>query len=206
MTQRTPTHNLVLVRSGRTEWDLAARLAGLSDHPLSESGREELLAALDAAELPPINLILHGPDDASSATAAVLAAKTGARTRSLSALTEADLGLWCGLVSGDLEERYCSAFRQWRDDPSVVNIPEGEPVVEAENRVAKALATALDKVKPNGHSVAVVLRPVVFQLLRRRILDKPLSEVWDPSLGPPLIELYQVDPKALKPRTVQAGA
>ena len=30
-------------------------------------------------------------------------------------LSEADLGLWCGLVASDLEERYCSAFRQWRE-------------------------------------------------------------------------------------------
>lgn len=206
MTQRTPMLNLLLVRSGRTEWDLAARLAGLSDHPLSESGREELLAALDAAALPRAGVVLHGPDDASSATAAIVAGKTSARTRELSGLKEADLGLWCGLGATDLEERYCSAFRQWREDPSVVNIPEGEPAAEAEARVAKAVAGALERVKPGGRSVAIVLRPVAFQLLRRRLLDRPLSEVWDPSVGPPLLEQHLVDPRILKPRPAPAGA
>jgi broad specificity phosphatase PhoE len=207
MTQRTPILNLVLVRSGRTEWDLAGRLAGHSDHPLSDSGREELLAAIDAAELPPIGLVLHGPDEASASTATILAAKTGApRTRGLAGLTEVDLGLWCGLGAGVLEDRYCSAFRQWRDDPSAVSVPEGEPIGDAESRVAKAVAGAVERVKPNGHAVAIVLRPVVFQLLRRRMLDRPLSDVWDSSLGRPVLEQYQVDPRLLKPRPVQAGA
>ena len=206
MTQRTPTLNLVLARSGRTEWDLAARLAGHSDHPLSDSGREELLAALEAVELPSVGLVFHGPDEASAATAAILAAKTGARTRELSGLTEADLGLWCGLGARDLEERYCSAFGQWRADPSVVNVPEGESVTEAENRIARALGNALERTRINGNAVAIVLRPVVFQLLRRRILDRPLSEVWDPAMGPPTFEQHQVDPRLLKPRPVQAGA
>lgn len=198
--------NLMLVRSGRTEWDLAARLAGLSDHPLSESGREELLAALDATALPRVGVVLHGPDEASSATAAIVAEKAGARTREIGALKEADLGLWCGLGAGDLEERYCSAFRQWREDPSAVNVPEGEPAAEAEARVAKAVVGALERVKPGGRSVAIVLRPVAFQLLRRRLLARPLSEVWDPAVGPPLVEQHLVDPRILKPRPAPAGA
>lgn len=206
MAQKTPTYNLLLVRSGRTEWDLAARLSGHSDHPLSESGREELLAALQTAELPPIGLVLHGPDEASAATAALLATKAGARTRELAGLTEADLGLWCGLLATDLEERYCSAFGQWRDDPGAVSIPEGEGAGDAETRVSRAVASALDRVKPNGQSIAIVLRPVVFQLLRRRILDRPLSEVWDPSLGPPVFEPHLVESRQLKPRPAPAGA
>lgn len=43
------TVTLTLVRSGATEWDDAGRLQGATDLPMSESGREALLATLDSS-------------------------------------------------------------------------------------------------------------------------------------------------------------
>ncbi|HVZ93598.1 MAG TPA: histidine phosphatase family protein, partial [Phycisphaerales bacterium] len=40
---------VVLVRSGRTEWDDAGRLQGVTDLPLSESGRSALGGQLGSA-------------------------------------------------------------------------------------------------------------------------------------------------------------
>ncbi|MFG0283235.1 MAG: histidine phosphatase family protein [Phycisphaerales bacterium JB039] len=207
MAQRSSTKlNLVLVRSGRTEWDLASRLAGRSDHPLSASGREELLSILEDAELPEVGIVLHGPDEASAATAEMLAAKAGARMREVAGLAEADLGLWCGLLPGDLEERYPTAFGQWREDPGAVSVPEGESAADVEGRLVRAVLSATERMKLNGKAVAIVLRPVAFQLFRRRLLDRPLSEVWAPETGPPLLEPFSIEIGALKPRPIQAGA
>ncbi len=207
MTQRTPTKiNLALLRSGRTEWDLCSRLAGRSDHPVSESGREELLAALDAAELPRIGIVLHGPDEASRATADLVASRVKGKPREVAGLVEVDLGLWCGLLTGDLEERYRTAFGQWRENPTVVSVPEGEPIADAEARLGRALYTALERIKPGSQAVAIVLRPLAFQLVRRLILDRPLAEVWEPFGGPPVVELHEVELGRLKPKPKPAPA
>jgi broad specificity phosphatase PhoE len=207
MPQQPPTKlRLILVRSGRTEWDCASRLAGRSDHPLSDSGRQELQSLLDGAELPDVSLVLHGPDEASSATAELVAARTEAKSRELAGLEEVDLGLWCGLHTGDLEERYPTAFGQWQEDPGAVNVPEGEGIASAELRLTRAVSSALERLKVTGDAIAVVLRPVAYQILRRRLLDRPLAEVWDSEGGPPEFEAFAIDPEHLKPRPAAAGA
>jgi len=53
--------DLLLVRSGRTEWEEAGRLQGQADLPLSEAGREVVLANLRhllAGDAPALTAVL----------------------------------------------------------------------------------------------------------------------------------------------------
>lgn len=173
---------LTLVRTGATSWERAGRLAGGVDVPLcaeAAAGCPEL-ARQAAIGMP--TLVLHADDQASLATAQAIAAQTGAKARSIEDLGEINLGLWAGLTEEALEERSPTIWRLWREDPTALNVPEGEQVSAASDRVVDALIRALAKVK-GGTSVAVVLRPMSFGMVRCWLDAIPLNLLWQASEG-----------------------
>ena len=135
---------VVLVRSGRTNWDESGRLSGQCDHPLTDDGRAGVVSDFDAAD-PPVRLglILCSQDEASTGTAEIIAERAGGRVKPLEGILEMHLGLWSGLLPTDLEDKYPSAYKQWAEDPGSVNIPDGETMVEAEDRLLTTLSKAL---------------------------------------------------------------
>lgn len=231
---------IILLRCGRTDWDDAGRLQGATDLPLSESGRSELAAAVDAAfgdpsqapspsgaaapitnstpsvlngsapipslgsrtpvpghQIPPPALIHCGPDEASRETARILAEKTDARVlRPDAALAGMNLGLWEGLLEGELEERFPTCFRQWRDDPAPVTPPEGEPFAGMASRLSEALSRLASRAR--GKAVAFVLRPIEFGLARCLLTDRPTSALWSMIEDGPAIEAHTLSPETVR--------
>ena len=175
------SHRVLLVRSGQTDWDLAGRLQGCTDLPLSPSGRSEVEAEVaDFGEVG-LSVVLCAPDEASQQTAELWA--NGAKVVVIPGLSEPNVGLWEGILRSELEDRYCRAGRQWGDDPSCVTPPEGESLETAAARLLPALGKALSKVKgrrgdvslPAG--VGLVLRPIAQSIVRCSVSDLPSSEL-----------------------------
>lgn len=203
--EQEPMIELVLVRSGATDWDDGGRLQGDTDLPLSEPGREALNAALDLGLVDAASgaaVVLHGPDEASRQTAHEAAIRLSARTREVAGLRDVNLGLWAGLRDAELAERQPSLHRQWRDDPASVTPPEGENLADAEDRALAALAKALSRTTRGP--VVVVLRPMLHALLRSWLRQEPMSRLWEVADGAPAIERLQVDRDSLT--TARASA
>lgn len=175
---------LLLVRSGATEWDEAGRVQGSTDLPMCESGRGVCVQGLKdfaMGEGWKPGVAAHGPDEASAQTAGMLSRMTGARKREVEELREMDLGLWEGQLDDQLEERYPSAYGQWREDPSSVQPPDGERLGEVEARLLRALDRIAEKAaKP---VVAVVLRPIVFGMAACLLKGEPVSGLWEYAEG-----------------------
>lgn len=168
---------LTLIRTGATSWELAGRLAGGVDVPLCKEAEAQCpdLAREVAAAAP--GLVLHAGDQASRVTADAVAEAAGSKVRELADLADINLGLWAGLTESSLEERSPTIWRLWREDPTAVSIPEGEQVGAASERITGCLVRALSKSK-DGASVAVVLRPIAFGLVRCWLDGMPPSLLW----------------------------
>lgn len=188
--------NVLLLRSGTTEWDKAGRLSGSCDLPLCEAGcrdAEDLAAKLAST---PLSVIYCGPDDACVATAEAVARVTGSKVKPIADLGEIGLGLWEGLLGSEIEEKYPTAYRQWIEDPASVNAPEGEPMLEAEDRILGAVAKALDKVRDGSGGVALVLRPLALGVVRCWLAGEAVSNLWSMVKGCPSAE-WRVVPRAM---------
>ena len=176
---------VVLVRSARTAWDDAARLQGHADLPATDAGLASIAAELRAWSeyndvVPP--LVYAADDDGAKATAETVAVAFNARVKPLDALRAIHLGLWEGLTAEDLEDRHPKNFRQWREHPATVNVPEGEPVAEFQERVLTAVGKLLER-HPKK-IFALVLRPLEFAILDRLLGDRSLNgimaaDLWD---------------------------
>jgi broad specificity phosphatase PhoE len=210
MAKRLAQTELTLVRSGRTEWEEGGRLQGRSDLPLcahAQANLDAMIAQLAGPDgKPDVDVVLHGPDEASAATAVRLGEVTGARVRAVKNLRAFDLGLWEGLLEEDLLERYPSAFKQWRDDPASVRPPEGELFSDAEARLLGALGRSVEK--HAGRSIAAVLRPLEFGILRLKLEGQATKQMRELLCSDTVSSRHVVTPETFKSlaEAMKAGA
>lgn len=169
---------VLLVRSGATEWDRAGRLGGSADLPMCDAGRAALLAELAAMGDVRLRAVYTGEDEGSRESAALIASATDSKVKVVADLREPGLGLWEGLSEQDLETRFPSAARQWREDPGSVAVPGGEDLHEAMARLSEHVRKALTSAARSGESVALVLRPMALGLVLCAAAGKPAGEMW----------------------------
>ncbi len=192
---------VLLVRTGCTDWDLQHRAAGRADLPLCLTARAELARLAESAEgvlgADRPDVLLSGPDEASGETCAFLAERWSCRSKPVDALAEVGLGLWEGLRSDELAERYPSVYARWREDPSSITTPEGEHIAEAADRLMDALFRAVDKLRTDQPNVGLVLRPIAHAVVRCRAMGEPLSAVWRVSAAAPVAEAHSMSREGL---------
>jgi probable phosphoglycerate mutase len=153
VTDRDP--RLVLVRHGRTDWNLAGRAQGQVDVSLDDVGRaqaKEMAVAL--SRLAPTQLWTSDLARARE-TAAFLEEATGLAAVPDPALREYDVGVRSGLTHPEFAERFPAEHAAWEaglDEPRV----EGEESsVEVRERMVPALASYLDQLEPGEAGIAV---------------------------------------------------
>ncbi|MEL6497957.1 MAG: histidine phosphatase family protein [Planctomycetota bacterium] len=159
-------YNVVLIRSGFTDWDVAGRVAGRIDLPLASGDASGLGRVVNSLEGVELSSVLHGPDQCLLATAEAVARTTGGKLRKVADLVDVGMGLWEGLREQELEDKFPSAHREWRDHPLNVSVPEGEPLSEATHRLVGAIGRTLEKLRHSDPGVGIVLRPMSFELVR----------------------------------------
>ncbi|MFI4898625.1 MAG: histidine phosphatase family protein [Phycisphaerales bacterium JB059] len=173
--------NLLVLRAGRSSWDSDGRIVGDSDLPMCEEGRAEIVREIDELSGEGLSVILAAPDEASQQTAQLLRNGSGVKVRTLPGLAEMSMGLWEGVLGTDLEERFPKNYRQWLVDPSSVKAPEGEAFGDAQDRVLRTLARALEKVKGETPVIGVVARPLASGIIRCFVEDRPTGDLWERS-------------------------
>lgn len=169
---------VLLVRAGQTQWEVAGRIGGSSDVPLSDAGVDHIRKCLDQLAGVKLATVYCGPDEASQATARELAAAAEAKVKVVDDLAEIHLGLWEGITLSELEDKCPTAYRQWMDDPASVIAPEGETIDDVQQRVLTVLAKTLDKSKPSQGPIAVVLRPFALGVVSCALDGHSCKTIW----------------------------
>jgi len=169
---------VLLMRTGETEWCRMGRIAGSTDVPLSDAGREQVRDAILGLGSVRLSTVLCGPDEASQATASALAEASGAKVKVVEELGEIRLGLWEGLLKSELADKCPTCVRQWKEDPASIQAPEGEGLEEAADRISEGLSRHLSKTKADSGAVGVVLRPIAHGLIGCEWSGMPIRSLW----------------------------
>ncbi|HYO24212.1 MAG TPA: histidine phosphatase family protein [Lacipirellulaceae bacterium] len=158
--------SLLIIRSGRTEYDCQGRIQGTLDVPLSEEGRNEVLAAASqlVEQSASIAALYAGPCRSAQETGEILAEQLKLKLRTLEDLQNLDQGLWQGLLFDEVKSKQPRVYRQWQDKPDTVCPPEGETLQEARERLKRVLAKLAKKHKTG--SAAIVLGQPLVSVLR----------------------------------------
>jgi broad specificity phosphatase PhoE len=167
---------LLVIRAGPTEYDLAGRIRGTLAVPLAAAGvaAAERVAAELAASPPDA---LFGSDDAAAAeTGRIVADGCGLRLRRVAGLANLDQGLWQGMLVDDIRRKQPRLYRQWQDNPWAVAPPEGELLEDACQRVEAALEPIARRWSGR---VAIVVPAPLDRIVRWIVAGRSMGDLWD---------------------------
>lgn len=150
----TERRRIVLLRHGRTAWNVERRFQGRSDLPLDDVGIAQADAAATHLERAEPSILLSSDALRAQQTAEALATSIGVEIRPDPRLREADLGAWEGLTRDEVERRFPREYLAWRHGIDIRR-GGGETYVEVALRAQAAIDDALAGLA-SGETMVVV--------------------------------------------------
>lgn len=148
------SRQLVLLRHGRTAWNVENRGQGHTDVPLDEVGEAQAAAAGPVVASYAPGLVVTSDLVRASATARPVAEHAGAPLREDARLREFDLGERTGMVMADYAAAHPDEYAAFRAGSYDV-VPGAETHAQVRERVHAALRDVLAGTPPSGTSVVV---------------------------------------------------
>jgi len=143
-----------LIRHGETLWNREGRCQGVTDVPLTEKGHRQAQAIAKALAGKPLSLILSGPLQRTTETAAVIAESHGLPVETREELREWHQGELEGLTGPELLAHYRAYFERWFQDPAGAAPPGGETLQSLQDRAWPVINNLRER--PLNGPVAVV--------------------------------------------------
>lgn len=131
---------ILIARHGETEWNMAGRLQGRLDSPLTEVGRQqaEAMAALVDRRRP--DAVFSSPLARARQTAAIIVEHLGVREVTINPdLTEIDHGEMQGLTHAEIEDRWPGEMARRDARKFTWRFPSGESYADGHRRARSAL-------------------------------------------------------------------
>jgi probable phosphoglycerate mutase len=159
---------LYLVRHGQTEWNVARRMQGRLDSPLTELGRLQAdRHGRTLARLGGVEALVASPLGRTRATAELVNAHLRAPVSHEPALEERDCGDWAGLTLAEIQAGWPDAWSARAADPYHHRPPGGENLVDMESRVGGLLNALLGRPE---RALALVTHGVMSRVILKRLL------------------------------------
>ncbi|MGI5375421.1 histidine phosphatase family protein [Streptomyces sp. CA-251387] len=165
---------LLLARHGQTVWHAENRYAGVSDVPLTDTGRAQAEALGRWAAAHPVDAIWTSPLSRAVATAEPACRALGLTPRREPGLRECDFGVLEGRTLAEFAAEDPAAAEAFRTDPVAHPFPRAEDPAAAAERGTAALRR-IAAAHP-GERVLVVAHNTLFRLVLCTLLSIPARE------------------------------
>jgi len=166
---------IMLIRHGETEWNVAEVFRGRIDIELNETGVKQ--AELLAAHLSEIKIeaIYSSPLKRALKTAEIIARYHKLDVNTTPGLLDLDYGKWQGLAHQEVKDKYKELYATWLDHPEQVRMPEGESLNDVRER---AMGVVNDIIARHRGTVVLVSHRVVNKVLICALLGLDNSHFW----------------------------
>ncbi len=168
--------NILLIRTGRTDFDTQSRVQGMLDLPLCEEGWQQVAALAESLPIDEVEALYAGPDRATQQTAELVSISLHQKVKVNKNLHNLNLGLWQGMLIEEVKSKQPRIYKQWLEHPETVCPPEGESLQAAQDRL-QAVLDKLEKKHKTG-TVALVLPEPLASLLCRLLRADGLGNLW----------------------------
>lgn len=156
----------LIIRHGETDWNVAGRLQGWRDSPLSATGRAQAAAVAARLAGEAIDALVASDLGRTQATAAPIAAALGLAIESDPRLRERCYGVFEGLTWAEIEQRHAEAYRRLAARDQDYGVQEGESGIQFRSRIFDAFERLAAR---HGEArVAVVTHGGVLGIVYRR--------------------------------------
>ena len=126
---------LILVRHGRTSWNVQGRVQGGGG--LDEVGRAQVAAMTERLAAEPITAVYASPAWRARQTAQPLADALGLPLRRRRLLRDLDYGRYAGAFVADVVKEDPDLFHRWRTEPHTVTFDGGENLAALRGRIER---------------------------------------------------------------------
>ncbi|HEX6123163.1 MAG TPA: histidine phosphatase family protein [Ktedonobacterales bacterium] len=178
MGARKTTH-LYLTRHGETEWNVAHRMQGRQDSPLTALGLRQAAWLSEALAEVALDAIYASPSPRALRTAEILRRERPIPVQPEARLYEISLGAWEGLRGEDIVARDPERHHVfWHDPPAYQPVGGGETFEEVARRVLSCVEELL--AAHHGQRLLLVTHTVALKVIMSAYEGRPLSRLWDP--------------------------
>ncbi len=164
---------LILVRHGETQWNLAGRMQGHGDSPLTEAGRTQARGIASRLDQEGLTCLVSSDLGRAMETAAIIGERVGFSPATDQGLRERNMGCFQGLDFDGIRREFPEENARFRSRDPDFRIPGGESANDFLNRVKPCLEAIASRNK--GGRVGVVTHGGVLDVVMRIILGIPLN-------------------------------
>jgi broad specificity phosphatase PhoE len=172
---------LILVRHGETYWNKERRIqGGDSDIELNDTGLEQARKLATFLESESITAILSSPLQRAIATAEFIANHHQLHIETDQGLRELKVGELEGMSVSNLSTTFSQYLMQWWQDKGTTKLPDGENLVELQQRAWKVIESLLERHQTTPEhdtetTVVVVSHYFVTLVIILKALNLPLD-------------------------------
>jgi probable phosphoglycerate mutase len=175
VSQREGSLKLILVRHGETFWNEEKRVqGGDSDIELNDTGQRQAQRLAFFLKEEPIAAILSSPLRRARETAEAIAGYHHLPVQIDPRLRELKVGQLEGLLLSDCGTTFSHYLMQWWQGSEAARLPQGESLVELQQRVWSVVRELLGRYK--DETVVVVSHYFVTLVIILTALDLPLAQ------------------------------
>lgn len=165
---------LILVRHAEAEGNIIRRFHGYTDSALTKNGHAQARKAAERLKDEPIDILYSSDLSRAYQTAGYIAQAKNLDVHIIEGLKEINGGDWEDVPWSELPNRWPEAYEHWESKPHLLQMPNGESMIEFQKRVVKEV---MNIVSQNlGKNICVVTHGTVIKVLLCFFYGKPLEE------------------------------
>jgi broad specificity phosphatase PhoE len=149
-----PLMRVLLIRHGRSTWNVERRWQGWADPPLSPEGVAQAERAAATLQDLAIRVVVSSDLVRARSTAEIIARVAGVLVSVEPALRERDVGLWSGPTSDEVEARWPGQLEAYRANPGML-FPNGEGAEALLRRAMPVVLTIAREIPRDAVAVVV---------------------------------------------------
>ena len=150
-----------IVRHGQTDWNILGKTQGHGNSDLTPQGIEQ------AKEL---------SEDIGKYSIDYIFSSDLGRAMQTEALREMGFGVWEGLLIKEIQKDYSDIYATWRNEPHLVNIPEGETLKIIKERV-DAFIKELNE-KYDNKNIILVTHSITLRVMLLSFLESGMENIY----------------------------
>ncbi|MBA7604058.1 Phosphoserine phosphatase 1 [subsurface metagenome] len=167
---------IILVRHGETEWNVANIFRGRTDIELNETGIGQARLLAKYLSNANIDAIYSSPLKRALKTAEIIASYHKLDVDIAPDLTDFNFGKWQGLSHQEVKDKYKKLYTEWINHPDQVKMPAGESLDDVRKRAMRVVARVIARY---AETVVLVSHRVVNKVLICALLGLDNSHFWN---------------------------
>lgn len=193
------TNTIYIVRHGQTEWNILGKTQGHGNSDLTAKGIEQAELLANSMIKYPIDYIYSSDLGRAYQTAEIIGNKLNVEVQKTEALREMNFGTWEGRLISDIMEENPTLYKQWRNEPHLARIPQGETLDMIKKRTDEFIKEINEKY--DGKHIVLVTHSLCARIILLSFLDSNVKNIYKINQGNTalnIVELRDYGPVVMK--------